>query len=280
MTEQLIKGKRINPERVGFSQPKILDNGAKLVYVNYNNSKFMVQTPWMNLPWDMNAFTEDKYPKYSITMSFSGMDENEELQTFHDRLRDVEGRIIDGGVENSVAWFKKKSQSREVMENLFTPIIKVSTDKDTGEPDGKYPPTMRVKVPNRDGKWECKVYDNEGNQFRVNEDDDNMDEILVKGARVRGILQCVGLWIASSNYMCQWKLCRAEVDVPSRDGAHSFLPDSDGEDNDDNSETESSGNNPTMLDDSEDDEDELVEKPPSPKPVKKAVKRKVKKAND
>lgn len=276
MSEQLIKGKRINPEKVGFSQPKILDNGAKLVYVNYSNSKFVVQTPWMNLPWDMNSYTEEKYPKYSITLSFKGMDESPELQSFHDRLLDVEQKIIDGGVENSVAWFKKKSQPREVCESIFTPIIKVSKDKDTGEADGKYPPSMKIKIPCRDGNWECKMYDMEGNQLRVNDKDSNtnMDEILVKGARVRCIIQCVGLWIANTGYMCQWKLSRAEVDVPSREGNHAFLPDSDGEGDEDDVVESSSENTtqPAMLDDSEDDNASDAEPEPEPEPeVKKSA---------
>ena len=297
MTEQLIKGKRINSTRVGFSQPKVLDNGAKLVYVNYSNSKFVVQTPWMTLPWDMSAFTEDKYPKYSITLSFNGMDENEELKEFHDRLVAVENKIIDGGVENSVAWFKKKAQSREVCESIFTPIIRVSTDRETGEPDGKYAPSMRVKVPCRDNNWECKLYDTEGNQYRINdaEGGDSVDEVLVKGSRIRCIIQCVGLWIANTGYMCQWKLSRAEVDVPMRDGNHSFLPDSDGEDED----GVESGNVPvakvttttTMLDDTEDEAEEAEEEEdntttpepepepedPPPAPVKKKAKMRVKK---
>jgi hypothetical protein len=255
MTEQLIKGKRINPTRVGFSQPKVLDNGAKLVYVNYSNSKFVVQTPWMSLPWDMSAFTDDKYPKYSITLSFNGMEEDNDLRDFHDRLLDVEQKIIDGGVENSVAWFKKKNQSREVMESIFTPIVRVSTDRETGEPDGKYAPSMRIKVPFRDGNWECKLYDTEGTQLRVNDPEGGivMDDVLVKGARIRCIIQCVGLWIANTGYMCQWKLSRAEIDIPSRDGNHSFLPDSGDEDEPEPSPVVNTQTTTTMLDDTDDE---------------------------
>ena len=49
--------------KVSFSTPRVLDNGAKLVYVNYNSGKFCVQTPWMTMPWKMGVYTEDKYPK-------------------------------------------------------------------------------------------------------------------------------------------------------------------------------------------------------------------------
>ena len=48
-TDSVIKGKSINTDKVSFSAPNVLDNGAKLVYVNYNGGKFTVQTPWMDM---------------------------------------------------------------------------------------------------------------------------------------------------------------------------------------------------------------------------------------
>ena len=69
-TDSVIKGKSINTDKVTFSAPNTLDNGAKLVYVNYNGGKFTVQTPWMDMPWQMSSYTDDKYPKHAITLSF------------------------------------------------------------------------------------------------------------------------------------------------------------------------------------------------------------------
>ena len=212
-------------------------------------------------------------------MSFSGMDENQELQAFHDRLRDVEGRIIDGGVENSVSWFKKKKPSRETVEALFNDMIKLSRDKETGEPDGKWPAAFRVKVPCMNGKWECKLYDNERNQLPINEGDADelvkVEDVLVKNTRIRGILQCVGLWIASGNYMCQWKLVKAECDVPGNSSAHNFLPDSDGEEEDDEVDSkEASSSEPQMLDDSDDEPQAEEEETVVVKPKKKIIKKK------
>ena len=235
MAESVVKGKNIEASKVTFSAPKVLDNGAKLVYMNYDGGRFTVQTPWMGMPWAMSSYTDDKYPKHSITLSFRGMDESEEMKRFHDNMLAVEQATVQAGVQNSVQWFKKKNLSEDVVSNLFNPIVRVSTDKNTGVADGKYPPTLRLKVPQRDGVWEPKVYDTSGNVYHVNDSEsgDVMEDILVKGAKIRCMMQCVGLWIASGNYMCQWKLTRAEVDVPESSGNHNFLPDSDAEDDDD-----------------------------------------------
>jgi len=228
----LVKGKNIDTSAISFAVPRTLDNGAKLVYVNYNQGRFSVQTPWMSMPWKMGAFTDGEYPKYSIDLSFKGMEEGNDLQLFHDKMKEVEQKIIDGGFENSVAWFKKNIKSRDGVVEKFNPVIKESRDKETGEPDGKWPPSMKVKVPRRDGVWEFKVSNKDGTHYKINdsENPDNCEDIFVKNTRVRGIIQCVGLWVASGNYMCQWKLTKAEVEVPETFSNDDFLDDSDNED--------------------------------------------------
>ena len=280
----LVKGKNIDVSKVTFSTPRVLDNGAKLVYVNYNNGRFSVQTPWMEMPWKMGVYTESEYPKYSIDLSFKGMDDSPELQSFHDKLLELEQKIIDGGFDNSVAWFKKKKTTREVVEAIYNPFVKVSKDKETGEPDGKWPPSMKLKVPRRDGTWECKIQDSNG-VMKINDSENpvNLEDVLVKNTRVRGIMQCVGLWIASGNYMCQWKLIKGEVEVPDGYANQDFLEDTDDED----------GNQPTQLEDSDedatgdgndnDDASSSPEPSPAPEPElppppkKKVVRRVVKK---
>ena len=217
------------------------------------------------------------------------MESDPELQGFHDKFKALEQKIIDAGLDNSIAWFKKAIKSRDGVEEKFNPIIKESRDKETGEPDGRWPPSMKVKVPRRDGVWECKVVDKERKEFDINgtENPQNCEDLFVKNTRVRSILQCVGLWVASGNYMCQWKLVKAEVDVPEQFCSDDFLDDSDAEDNveqdfvEDSDEGENTGDAEAAVADADDDDgadaDEAEPEPePEPEPVKpkkKVVKR-------
>ena len=236
----LVKGKNIDTGAISFSVPRTLDNGAKLVYVNYNGGRFSVQTPWMTMPWKMGVFTDGEYPKYSVDLSFKGMESDSEMQGFHDKFKALEGKIIDAGLENSISWFKKKVKSRDGIVEKFNPIIKESRDKETGEPDGKWPPSMKLKVPRRDGSWEFSVKNKEGTLYKINDSENpvNCEDLFVKNTRVRGIIQCVGLWVASGNYMCQWKLQKAEVEVPESFANDDFIDDSDEEDNGETGTTE------------------------------------------
>jgi hypothetical protein len=113
--------------------------------------------------------------------------------------------------------------------------------------------------------------------YNVNGGSDKIEDIIVKHSRVRCIIQCVGLWIASGNYMCQWKLVRAEVEVPESAGAETFLPDSDdeGEHGGSSAPTEPV---PKMLEDS-DESDAEADEPgtPEPEPVVAAPPKKARK---
>ena len=280
----LVKAKNINTKLITFSDPRHLDNGAKLVYVNYNGGRFSVQTPWCSMPWKMGAYLDGEYPKYSIDLSFKGMDENPEMKGFHDKFKELEQKIIDGGMEHSISWFKKSIKSRDGVAEKFGPIIKESRDKETGEPDGKWPPSMKVKVPRRDGVWECKVSKKDGTPYKINDTDnpDNCEDLFVKNTKVRGIIQCVGLWIASGTYMCQWKLTKAEVDVPESFSNEDFLEDSDNEDGEEHefvedSDEDNGNNEPDVVDDgSPEPEHEPEPEPETPK-KKKVIKKVVKK---
>ena len=240
-----VKGKNVSMGDVSLSLPRTLDNGAKLVYVNHKGGRFNIQTPEMNLAWDLNCYDEGPYPKYSCEVSFKGMDETnsedpviskraKELKGLHDKMLELECKLIDEGVKNGSPWFKlaKGKCTKDVMSSKFGPIIKVSKDKETGEADGKWPSTMKLKVPFKNNKFGCKLYNKSGVEFNINDKEtiNKIEAILVKGSKCKCIIQCVGLWIASGNYMCQWQLVKAEVDIPASEVTDSFLPDSDSED--------------------------------------------------
>ena len=95
----------------------------------------------------------------------------------------------------------------------------------------------------------------------------NCEDLFVKNTKVRAILQCVGLWVASGNYMCQWKLVKAEVDVPEMFSSDDFLADSDNEeDTADHEFVEDSGDDDGADGDGADGDAAEAVEPASPEP--------------
>ena len=231
MTTTTIKAKNLEASLVTFAdKPKQSESGTggKFVWVGYKNSKLAVQTPRMSVAFNLKPNTMGEYTKYSLELSFTDMENDKSLQKFHDNICEMDERIIDEGVKNSMAWFKQKTVSRDVVEAKYSKMIKTPTDKVTGDVLTQYPKRFRVKVPFYDEKFGCEVFNKKGEKM-----EGPLEEILVRGTRVKAIIECVGLWISASSYMCQWKVVRMEADVEKVQQGFAFLPDTDDEGDDD-----------------------------------------------
>ena len=91
----------------------------------------------------------------------------------------------------------------------------------------------------------------------------------MKGAQVKAVLKCNGIWIANGKFGCTWRAEQVRVKVPEG-GLQEFAIMSDSEDEDDEDESTTETKEVEMLEDSSEEEEE-----PEP-PKKKAVKRRVK----
>ena len=180
-----------------------------------------------------------------------------------------------------MAWLKQPKVSRETIETLFTPTIKVHTDPETGEPTGKYPDRFGFKIVRRDEKVQCQIYDSKKNYFDVNgETDDPVDinMVITKGSKIKVVLKCNGIWLANGKFGCSWRAEQVRVKVPEG-GLQEFAILSD-DDDDDEEEKENVKTPPTTMiedtDEEDEDEDEVNPSPPPQKPKKKTRKVKVK----
>lgn len=206
--------KNINVANFKYSEPKILTSGAKSVYINYGTGKLKIQTPLMYLPYgvseggfeDKNAKVDPakKDKKYDLTLSFKGHEENQKIETFLNKLKEIEAKVIDDAFENRELWFKDDFDGQKIIvTKMFSPIIKIDKDKNTGKIVGKYPPTIRFKLP----------YDNENDKFKFNSfnmNDEAIDlmEILtkLKGGKAILIVELNSIWFAGGKFGCTWKL--------------------------------------------------------------------------
>jgi hypothetical protein len=221
------KPSEIKVNEIEYKEPKTLGNGGKQVYLEYNGGKLVVQTPKMSLPWSMGKFEGDNgQMKYSIDLSFKGKEDNEKLGEFHDFLEKFDEQLVKEGVSHSMAWFKKKGMNEEVLRALFSKQIRESKDKETGEPDGKWPSTVKVKLPFKDGRFQCEVYDNKKKQI----DSSQLESTLVRGCEVQALIEHTGIWFAGGKYGCSWRVIQMKVTAASSIKGYAFIDSSDDED--------------------------------------------------
>ena len=96
----------------------------------------------MKCPYGLGRFDDGERSKYSLDLSFGG--NTKSVEKLKDVLEKIDDKVLNDSTKNSLAWFKKKSQSRDVSQALYSSSVKVATEN--GEPTDKYPPTMKVKV--------------------------------------------------------------------------------------------------------------------------------------
>ena len=100
----------------------------------------------------------------------------------------------------------------EVIEALWTPMLKYPKDQATGEPDVTKAPTLKVKMPCWEGKFDCEIYDPAGNMlFPDLRSGATPIELIPKGVNIVAIIQCGGLWFANGKFGCTWRLFQAVV---------------------------------------------------------------------
>jgi hypothetical protein len=211
------------------SQPKVLDSGGKLAYVNYGDSRsLLIQTPSLPSPFGMNVFDKNGPPKFSLDLALRGYQESGKVKAFYDALSSLDEYMIDLGVKNSKLWFKA-DMKREIVQAFYTPIVKFGRDKEGNQTP--YPPNVKLQLrKNRDGAFETEFY---GEDAKSNPkakpldlEENPLESFLVKKVEVTALMQCTGVWFAGGKYGLSWKAVQVRLDsVPAGLRGYGFVND-------------------------------------------------------
>lgn len=290
--------KNIDVNKLRYSEIRSLASGARTVYVNYGSEKLTIQTPILSLPYGLGEPYEmkeavkngtsiaDKDKKYDLTVQFRGIEENPKVKTFHDKLKEIEAKVIDDAFENRLAWFKDDFDgNKSFVSKLFNPIVKIDKDPNTGKQLGKYPPTFKAKLP-----YDAKTSSFQFDAYDMENEELDFPSVManLKGAKAQLIVQLTGIYFAGSKYGCSWKVVSAKFQL-KQSTKITFIQDSDndfGGNDDDEEEDEDVVDNEvlknlstTVAEEEDEDEDSKDEpqKVEEEKPAKKAVKKTAKK---
>lgn len=244
---------------VKYSAVRTLDNGGKVIYLSYNGAPLVLQTPEMHAPFGISKWDNEKGGnKVTVDLSFKGKDTRPVLENFFQNFLALDEKLVTDGADNSVTWLKKK-YNETVVKEFYTPIVKYAKDKNTGEPSDKYPPTFKVTLPKKDGKYTFEVYNQDKQQV-------NLDDVELKGARVTALIQCLGIWVAGQKYGLSWKVLQMKVVPQSKINGYSFKELKDDKVADDDMSDDGSDDHPdaeevmqNALVESAKSDDELVE---------------------
>ena len=227
----IIKAVNLDLNKISFSDVKTDNHGRKMVYVNYNGGKIMVQTPKMYVPngikrWRKKDATDNKDDSFELELSFGGEDKEDknsnEIRDFHTKLEEFDVLVKNTIMAKSKEWLGKPKVSMETIEDAYySPSVKIPTDKDGNILD--YPSRVRTKLDrerdNSDGftgrflsnkRFKTPVLIFDENKTQLDLDENNFDTVVPKGSQVICVLELVYLSI-TTKVSAKWKLVQAKV---------------------------------------------------------------------
>lgn len=218
MAEMITPASRFNSNDIKYTSPKANASGGKAINIlnKTTNSTLRLSTPLM-LTWGASDYVDQNGQgngKYEMSLQFPNEEyQNDDTDLFLKNMKDFEDKIKADALTYSKEWFGKKHPNAEVINALWTPMLKYSKDKLSGDYDMSKPPRLVVKLPLWEGVWRCEIYDVD--QQRLYPDVSNPGvsplDLLVKGSNVAVIVQCGGLWFANGKFGITWKLSQAVV---------------------------------------------------------------------
>jgi hypothetical protein len=201
--ESILSPDEFDISKITYGEPKdIGTTGFRMVYMSHNKSPITVQTPEMIGAYSMKDYEGNH--NYTLDLSFKGKESRSNLNTFFTKLVELDDKLINDGIKNGLTWIRKPVKSKEVAESLYTKMIRYSKDKTTGEITDKFPPTLKIKVPYKEGKFVCEAYN--GNKELI-----DIGTVETKGARITAIIQCLGIWVAGGKYGVSWKILQMKI---------------------------------------------------------------------
>nr|UZT29268.1 DUF2738 superfamily protein [Nucleocytoviricota sp.] len=300
-SSMIINGNMLTPDSdVMYKKPSINNNGGKAVGILNANSKksLIISTPLM-LTWGVNEYVDDKTGKktYDMALQFPSDEYNtEQISAFLTSLQQLESKIKSDAVKNCKDWLGKQKVSDEVVDALWTPMLKYPKIKDSVDFDYSRPPTLKIKIPYWEGEFKTELYNDAQEQVFPLDDSGPIEEYISKGSNVATLIQCGGLWFANGKFGVTWKLvqavvkprpsikgkCHIALSSDDREKINTVKPNSDedsklvedSEDEDEDDDTPVDVSEPVKQSEPEPEPEQTAEPAPEPEKKKKVVRKK------
>ena len=257
-SQAIIQGHLFNPETdTKYSKCKINASGGKSVgiYNTATGQSLYLGTPLL-MTWGMQEYTDDKTGKvsYELSLQFPNDDyDNDETRAFLKAMSAFEQKLKADALANSKEWFAKPKMTPDAVDALFTPVLKYPLDKATCEKDKSRKPTMRIKVPFWQGKWEgVEIYDADRNcLFPCADPNVSPKDIITKLSHLKTMVQCGGIWFANGKFGVTWRFVQGIIQpkLSMRGKCHLSLSSSE------SSKIQSDSQKPTTLDHHDSDDE-------------------------
>ena len=231
-TTAIIPSENLDISRVSIGDIRPNKAGGKTVPIKYNGQALQVRIPRIYYPAGVVVREDDSGKKsYSLLASLKGCDsyakdrssDGSDVGGFYNFLLDFQEKVIQHAMGNSGKWFGK-AKSEAVLRETMKPVLTPSVEKVNGEwvPNGKYPPSLRMKISIWDGQVGMDAVDEKGNTLVLTED--NLEQVFAKRIEGRMVI-APSIYVTGTGFGVTWRVVLAKVFPPSRVGAKAAFAD-------------------------------------------------------
>ena len=231
-TNAIISSSNLDISKISFGDIRLNKAGGKSVPIKYNGQSLQIRLEKAMYPMGVNVRESENGTNYTMSLTLKGCDpyakekagpEAGSLGTLYNFLGDLQNKLLDTAETSSVKWFGK-ARTRPVLEDTMKQFISPSVEKVGGEwvPSGKYPPSLRMKVPVYDGRVAMDVTDSAGKAVAV--DTDNIANVFPKRVEA-SIVVSPGIYVSGQGWGVTWRVSYARVTPPTRTTAADVFKD-------------------------------------------------------
>jgi hypothetical protein len=271
---------KINASDIVFGEVKRNAKGGVSIPFKYKGQNVQFRFPQFAFPG--GCLTKDNENKdgsvstsYTMSASLQGCDPYaqavatgvDDVSKAYNFLREFQEAVIQAAVVNSAQWFGKK-RGEESIRDSFNKFLSVSVDKtnDGWVPNGKYPPSLRFKLPVYDGKVSMDAIDADENDIVLQPS--GLQDAFPKGCAAK-MVASGSIYVIGQGFGLTWKPTYVQVTKRKRQTARDMFKDD--EDDGEAPVPVAGGAKAALADDDDDDgEDEEEEAPtsaPAPAPA-------------
>ena len=220
MTTAIVDGTNIDMSVFSYSAPKANPAGGKVVNLLNKHAKesLTIAVPLMG-SWGAQESKEvtgkdatgkaitKGTGKYTMSLQFAkGQYTTPDADAFLEQMKAVEQKIKQDAMIYSKEWFGKEIKSMDVMDMVFSPMLKYPKKEGTvDERDYDKSPSITLKLPCWKDVWQTSVFDEDYNPLYVKRKTEagvTPLDFLVNSSKapmqVVCLIQCAGLWFVGS----------------------------------------------------------------------------------
>jgi len=231
-TIAIVSSSNLDVNKVSFGDIRLNKAGGKSVPSKYNGQPLQIRLEKSAYPMGVNVKETENGTSYTMSLTLKGCDsyakeragpEAGSVGVLYNFLQDLQAKVLESAEVSSVKWFGK-TRSRSVLEDTMKQFISPSVEKINGEwvPSGKYPPSLKMKVPVYDGRVAMDVTDSQGRPVELTTD--NIQQVFPKRVEA-SVVVSPGIYVSGQGFGVTWRVSYAKVSPPQRTTAADIFRD-------------------------------------------------------